>query len=186
MGSLFIWQPEHRSSLVFVLLCGLSLGLVSVVTGVLQGLSGSQLPERLSLSPNKGIWLSSGNGLFFVLVGWLLFIVLVGLFVGLSGWLFSMVFTTSLGRLHGLVVVLFLGLLVGLAIGLLYGLGAFVKHFVLRFLLWLRGDDLPWNLVPFLDEAAERLLLRKVGGSYIFVHRLLMDYFAELEENVSD
>ncbi len=36
--------------------------------------------------------------------------------------------------------------------------------------------------IPFLDEAAERLLLRKVGGSYIFVHRMLLDYFAELGE----
>jgi hypothetical protein len=55
-----------------------------------------------------------------------------------------------------------------------------MKHFILRFFLALRGD-LPWNLVPFLDEAAERLLLRKVGGSYIFVHRMLLDYFADLE-----
>jgi len=40
-------------------------------------------------------------------------------------------------------------------------------------------------VVTFLDEAAERLLLRKVGGGYIFVHRLLLDYFASLEKKES-
>jgi hypothetical protein len=34
-----------------------------------------------------------------------------------------------------------------------------------------------------LDEAAERLLLRKVDSSYTFVHRLLLDYFATLDES---
>ena len=28
----------------------------------------------------------------------------------------------------------------------------------------------------------ERILLRKVGGGYIFVHRMLLEYFAELEQ----
>ena len=44
-------------------------------------------------------------------------------------------------------------------------------------------DDplLPWRLIPFLDYAAERIFLRKVGGGYVFVHRMLMDYFASLE-----
>jgi hypothetical protein len=54
-------------------------------------------------------------------------------------------------------------------------------HFILRFFL-SRRSDLPWDLIPFLDEAAERLLLRKIGGSYIFVHRQLLDYFASLDE----
>jgi hypothetical protein len=38
-----------------------------------------------------------------------------------------------------------------------------------------------WKYAPFLDFAADRILLRKVGGGYIFIHRLLMEYFAELE-----
>jgi hypothetical protein len=37
--------------------------------------------------------------------------------------------------------------------------------------------------VSFLDYAAERMFLRKVGGGYIFVHRLLQDYFAALEDD---
>ena len=53
---------------------------------------------------------------------------------------------------------------------------ACLKHFVLR--LWLiRNDSTPWNYVRFLDHAAERILLRKVGGGYAFIHRMLLEYF---------
>lgn len=38
------------------------------------------------------------------------------------------------------------------------------------------------NIIRFLDYATERIFLRKVGGGYIFIHRLLQDYFAELWE----
>ncbi len=37
------------------------------------------------------------------------------------------------------------------------------------------------KLPRFIDYAAECILLRKVGGGYIFVHRLLLEYFASLD-----
>jgi hypothetical protein len=40
---------------------------------------------------------------------------------------------------------------------------------------------MPLNYPRFLDYAYDRILLRKVGGGYIFVHRLLQDYFASLD-----
>ena len=96
-----------------------------------------------------------------------------GLVGALVGWL--------AGRLGlGLSIGLVLGLDVGLGIGLNRGLGAFVQHFALRFFLW-RAGRLPWRYARFLDDAAERILLRKVGGGYIFVHRLLQDYFASVD-----
>jgi len=63
---------------------------------------------------------------------------------------------------------------------LLNGGLACIQHGVLRWLLW-RSRCIPWNYVRFLDVAAERILLRKVGGGYIFIHRLLLDYFATLD-----
>jgi hypothetical protein len=57
---------------------------------------------------------------------------------------------------------------------------AYLRHYVLRLLLW-RSGAIPWNYTRFLDIAAEQILLRKVGGGYIFLHRLLLDYFADLE-----
>ena len=54
-----------------------------------------------------------------------------------------------------------------------------IQHHILRFLLW-RKDYAPLNYVSFLDYAAGRVFLYKVGGGYIFIHRLLMEHFATL------
>ena len=48
----------------------------------------------------------------------------------------------------------------------------------LRFILYRNGYA-PYRYVPLLDYAAECILLRKVGGRYIFIHRLLLDHLAE-------
>src|SRR5207253_6855847 len=82
--------------------------------------------------------------------------------------------------LFGLLYTLISGFFTVTVVGLFSGWGAWIKHFVLRFLLSCRGY-LPWNLSSFLDYATERIFLRKVGGGYIFKHRLLRDYFASLE-----
>jgi hypothetical protein len=34
--------------------------------------------------------------------------------------------------------------------------------------------------MPFLDHHVDSIFLRRVGGGYIFVHRLLMEHFAEM------
>jgi hypothetical protein len=68
----------------------------------------------------------------------------------------------------------------GLEDGLQNGGSACLKHYILRFLLW-SNDYAPLNYIRFLDYATERVFLRKVGGGYIFTHRLLMEYFATLE-----
>ncbi|HSG15395.1 MAG TPA: hypothetical protein VLE70_03605 [Anaerolineae bacterium] len=57
-----------------------------------------------------------------------------------------------------------------------------IKHFLVRTLLWLHRD-LPWDAVRFLDYAGELIFLRKVGGGYIFIHRLLQQYFASLHQH---
>jgi hypothetical protein len=72
------------------------------------------------------------------------------------------------------------GILWGVIGFLWYGGFDIAKHYSLRFILW-RAHALPWNYATLLDYAAERIFLRKVGGGYIFVHRLLLEYFAELE-----
>ncbi|MDJ0688082.1 MAG: hypothetical protein QNJ41_06210 [Xenococcaceae cyanobacterium MO_188.B32] len=38
---------------------------------------------------------------------------------------------------------------------------------------------IPWNYARFLDYASERLLMKKVGGGYVFYHRMLMEHFAQ-------
>ncbi len=80
------------------------------------------------------------------------------------------------GFTYGLIA----GLVGGLLAWLLNGGRACIQHIILRILLWHR-KAIAWNYPGFLDEAANRILLRKVGGGYIFVHRLLLEYFANLE-----
>jgi hypothetical protein len=109
-----------------------------------------------------------------------------GLVVGLGGALGGgLVFGLGLRLSHGLLVELpfglpaglGVGLGIGLATGLRYGGRACLQHLVLRLALRYHGS-IARHYVDFLDYAAERLFLRKVGGGYIFLHRLLQDYFA--------
>jgi len=70
-----------------------------------------------------------------------------------------------------------LGLVAGLILG---GTDTVIKHIVLRLMLW-RNGDIPMNLAKVLDHASGLILLRKVGGGYIFVHRYLLEHFAVIE-----
>jgi hypothetical protein len=73
-----------------------------------------------------------------------------------------------------------------ISFGLAYGsIGALwhggfgiIQHCTVRFLLFA-DEKIAWNYAGFLDAASDHLLLRKVGGGYIFIHQLLRDYFAE-------
>ena len=58
----------------------------------------------------------------------------------------------------------------------------FIRHFTLRYLL-ARNNLLPWRLAEFLDVAVAHILLRRVAGGYIFVHRMIQEYFASLYQN---
>jgi hypothetical protein len=69
---------------------------------------------------------------------------------------------------------LYLGISAGLAYGGLAALQQKRLHHVLT-----QHQLAPTDYVHFLDYAAERNLLRKVGGGYMFVHLLLLDYFRE-------
>ena len=71
------------------------------------------------------------------------------------------------------------GLIAGLIVGLNRGGSAVIKHYALRLILWRNGYT-PLNFVKFLDQCARLILLKKVGGGYIFIHRMLLDYFADI------
>lgn len=69
---------------------------------------------------------------------------------------------------------------IGIVASLWYGGFAAIQHFTVRLMLSIHRK-IPWNYSRFLDYAAERVFLQKVGGSYIFVHRLLLEHFATLQ-----
>jgi len=152
-----------------------------LVGGLGHVLSGAIVTGEIAtrVIPNEGIRRSLWNAFLFGLAGVLVGVLVGGLFFGLLFLVLELV-AEPLAKLGG---VLFFGLLFGLFLGLFLGLinGGFTcfRHFNLRFLLWRKGSA-PWRYVRFLDYAAERVFLRKVGGGYIFVHRMLLEYFAAL------
>jgi hypothetical protein len=166
------------SGLLFGPLLGLGNGLLFglvfwALLGLFQGVSSETIRDHHRVVPNQGIRRSACNSLVLGLIStgiaWLSYGLIVWLGNGLSR-----------GLLLGLIGGLSYGLSVGLLAGLLNGGLASFRHYVLRFLLW-RAGAVPWRYVPFLDYAAECILLRKVGGGYIFIHRLLLEYFASLD-----
>src|SRR5258708_17922305 len=81
-----------------------------------------------------------------------------------------------MGWICGLVA----GVVFGIAAGGGTGWDACVRHLVLRVLLG-RAGSLPRNYTRFMDYAEKCLLLQNIGGGYIFIHRLLLEYFALAE-----
>ena len=61
-----------------------------------------------------------------------------------------------------------------------YGLQEVIQHLYLRYALTREGH-MPWGYGEFVDHAADRVFLRHVGAGYIFVHRVVLEYFAALE-----
>jgi hypothetical protein len=72
------------------------------------------------------------------------------------------------------------GIILGLAIGMIVGGLACLEHLGVRIALWIEGSA-PFRYVRFLDEASDRLLLRRAGPAYMFVHGLLLEYLADLD-----
>ena len=75
---------------------------------------------------------------------------------------------------------LFFGLAAGLVGGLIFGGYVCIQHYLIRIMLQI-CNLAPLNYIKFLDYAADRIFLRKVGGGHIFIHRTIMDYFAAIE-----
>jgi eukaryotic-like serine/threonine-protein kinase len=154
---------------------GFSFGFIGkLFAAFIAGLSSGEISTKTT--PNEGIRQSGRIAVISGLGGGLLGGLLSGMIIGLVGGLAN-------GPLDGLLLGLRFGLLSGsiiaLGIGLSYGGRACLQHLLLRLGLRHSGSA-PWQYVDFLDYAAERIFLRKVGGGYMFIHRLLQDYFASL------
>lgn len=171
------------TGLIFGVILGVLFGKnVGVISGIGAGL-GLTISEwlnntlrvllvtrenQITSNPSKLLQRSLVKSLLF----WFIFELSAILFIRLSG------------RINGDV---FVGVILWLSIGLIYdiivGGGFLINHFLLRMQLHLTNST-PLRLIPFLDFATERVLLRKVGGGYIFIHRMVMEHFAEMDKKV--
>jgi eukaryotic-like serine/threonine-protein kinase len=166
-GLNYVLNYELINMLSVVLICGLIFALVS---GLANGFA-----DRIKVGkafPNQGIKLSIRNSLTAIFITFLTVGTVLGLIFGLR-------IKLSTGFGTALSTGLSAGLIVGLIVGLNRGGSAVIKHYALRLILWLSGNT-PLNFIKFLDHCAKLIFLKKVGGGYIFVHRMLLDYFADL------
>jgi hypothetical protein len=130
---------------------GFGTGLVFIL---MRGLTGSTI--EITTLPNWGMHQSAKNALVFTLIGVLTL--------------------TTVAYVLGAPAIA--GAVVGLLVGLYSPAGlACMQHLTLRLILWRKGA-MPWNYARFLDYATQLILLQKVGGGYIFIHRLLLEHFA--------
>ncbi len=163
---------DNRPVSVMWLGLGLLLGLLGGLrTGV----------RETKTSPNQGIRLSARHAVVIGLIGGLIVAAAVGL-------TFVVVYALTpqpTDRFSDLAVLLSVSSLwLGIAIACWYGGFDVVQHLILRLILYFKGH-IPWNYARFLEYAAERILLRKVDGGYVFIHRLLREYFAGLNGPLS-
>ena len=174
-----------KFGLIGGLIGGLSFGLIGGLSGaVFYGLNPKIIETKTT--PNQGIRLSARNALFGGLIGGLSVGPIVGLSFGLIlGMIYELIFRDSGWQSDGLLVGLFTGVLGGLLAGsagaLWYGGLDVIQHYTLRIILMIQGHT-SRNYARFLDYAVDRIFLQKVGGGYRFIHRLLLEHFAEMGE----
>ena len=150
-------------------------GITGAILALLLALEPSERPVKVR--PNAGIAQSRANALRVSLAS--------AVPVGLA---FALVIQPhilrSLSVVHKfsgegrLVVGIAVGMFVFTAMFLIYGGFTVLMHYVLRVWLAIR-TPLPIDLVALLDRAVELGLMRRVGGGYVFLHRTLLDHFAD-------
>lgn len=123
------------------------------------GLKGPALQKRNY--PNQGILRTARNAIILGSINGLIFFLVFGFFGGLMG---GLIFFLAFGLFGGLVG----------------GGTACIRHLTLRIFCYLSGY-IPWNYAHFLNHATELIFMQKVGGGYIFIHRMLMEHFAQMK-----
>ena len=126
---------------------------------LLGGVSGKRTEAKNR--PNEGMRIAAKNGLFALVLVALPIVGITAVTVNLPSGIYT-------------------GLMIGLAAATAHGFNDLFKHITLRLLLW-RESAVPLNYVQLLDDAADAVLLQKVGGGYTFRHRLLQEHFSNKE-----
>lgn len=142
-----------------------------VFGGLISGIKDTVVEQ--TFIPNQAIKRTANYSLIFALAGGIIFLPMT--------WVMDQFVISEQGYGLGIENMIFWwsrGLLIG---WLIFGIIA-IQHFILRIILFIRGA-IPWNYARFLDWCSNQLLLQRVGRGYIFVHRSLMEHFAQMEQD---
>jgi hypothetical protein len=169
-----------------------------ILFAIAQGMESETIDDQDRVQPNEGIRHSIRNALFSGGVS-LIVASLTGLVLGLlqntvlgvstaSALLHILSFWLPPGSTESVQAVtvvsipslsLGLGLSIGILMFFFNGGLAFWQHYTLRFLFRCMGL-MPWDEVRLLEDGARHILLYRVGGGYTFIHRLFLNYIADL------
>ena len=181
---MFLYRTSGISTLSFVtdvlLLCALPIGTAITLS------FGRRPSLRMAptVKPNQGYWQSLRNA-----AGITLFLILILLPLSLpAGISLNLSQGHMLWEADALITSLLFVVatisLVALPLSLFFGGAACLQQLLVRSIL-TGVEKLPWDLVSILDNATDRIILQRVGGGYIFQHRLLQDYFADAKHKPS-
>jgi len=181
--------------LAYGLMMGLIVGVGTglgywLALGLFQSIAQEQIEDQDRQRLNQGVRRSALNS---TIIGLLSGGIIAG--IGFLGYWLSYGLNEGLskGLSYGLDEGLSKGLGSALSVVWLFAIGgglfgwavsggwAVLRHVVLRWVLH-RRQVFPWHAQVFLNDATARILLRRVGGGYSFIHRLLLEYFAHLDD----
>jgi DNA polymerase III delta prime subunit len=168
-------QPTGGTGIFIGFCAWFLLALISaLLTGIVGALFGLLAPSDRPPTgrPGRGLWQATANSL---LAGIGVFVVfaLVSAGIGVASHFphyWPEAFRVAAGY--------------GITAAIWYGGQDALQHLTLRILLRLHGG-IPKNFVRFLDHATRLIFLQKVGSGYIFVHRQLLDFFADLKTDLA-
>jgi hypothetical protein len=176
------------NGLSFALIDGLGIGLgYWALLGLYQGMKQEHLEDQDRQQFNQGIRRSLCNGLLISLISTIIISA-----IGMLGGALANILRDGLSNglnlelkyvhshmLRDACISLPAGMVVMWALS---GGLTVLRHYVIRWLL-ARHRTFPFHAQAFLDDATTRILLRRVGGGYSFIHRRLQDYFSDFPAN---
>jgi WD40 repeat protein len=133
---------------------------------------------ELTLSPNEGIRRTTAYVIRFGLITFMLSALLVASFFFPAAYFAGDSLINTFVQYWDDALVS----LISFCIPIMFGYGGMevINHFTLRYILW-RKKLAPWRYDRFLEDMKNAVLVKRVGGGYIFLHRILQDYFASIE-----
>lgn len=167
LGALVGWLDRWSATPWAALLAAGGGALGAVEAGLRPG------ELRLRMSPGQGVAQSLRSGITVMTRVMMLAGVLLGLAVSAA-----MLIAGRTIIVDAAPWMVWLLIYLGLGFALAFGLLAYLQHARLRRVLHDRGH-IAEEYPAFLNQTAERNLLRKVGGGYTFVHALLLQYFGK-------
>ena len=170
------WLKNRKQKRIYKLIYGLISGLIGLISGLIFGLIFGLISGLIF-----GLIFGLRRGLIYRSIYRPIIGLIFGSINGLrDGLIYELTYGLRNGPIYGLMIGPIMGLIFGLMEGLMNNGVVYIQHFTVRLIL-THNNYIPWNYARFLDYATERIFLQKVGGGYIFTHRMLQDHFAQMQ-----